>query len=268
MPILLEDIWQSSLDWAAYKVHFARSNGEHQPLDVWIRNRNEWLEWQEYRPKNNDFNRPRIFSLVSFYHEPDTWLFTGILKVKERLPDRYVVEVTNELESFIGRLKISCSYKDRQTRPKLEGLSASMTVKEVIADPYTGRRFPGFENIDVTFEKLESLIRQGRSDWQSPLSSVHGVYLITDTKVGQRYVGVAAGAGGVWSRWDGYITSGHGGNVGLQPIVDAGGLEYCRRNFRFTLLEHRPASTSADVMYARENHWKRILFSRREMNRN
>jgi hypothetical protein len=266
--ILLEDVWQASSDFDEYKVHFARWNGEHQPLDVWVRSRDEWLGWQEYRPKNDDFNRPKIFSLMSFYHEPDTWLFGGILIVKERRSDGYVVELTKELAPFIGRLKINCAYPDRQTRPKLEGVVDLMTVKEVLATAYTGRHFPGFENIDVSFEELEALVRQGRSDWQAPLASVKGVYLITDTNAGKRYVGAAVSGGGVWSRWQNYIDTGHGGNVGLQPFFKKGGLDYYRKHLRFTLLEHRSGLVSDEVIYAREKHWKDILFSRLELNRN
>ena len=44
--LLLKDIWpfKNVLD---YKVHFGRSNGEHQPLDLWVDDRSEWQEWQE-----------------------------------------------------------------------------------------------------------------------------------------------------------------------------------------------------------------------------
>jgi hypothetical protein len=63
-----------------YKVHFAKWNQKSQPLDVFTKNRQEWQGWQEYRPARNDFNRPLIFSLARFYHEPSTWLFGGVLE--------------------------------------------------------------------------------------------------------------------------------------------------------------------------------------------
>lgn len=265
--IWLEDICKFS-DLEDYKVHFARWNGSHQPLDVWVRSHSEWVEWQEYRPKNNDFNRAKIFSLMSFYHEPDTWLFGGVYNVIDRTLERYVVELSEEFVTFIGRLKVDCRYRERQTRPKLEGVLGQMSVKEILAQPYTGRHFPGFEDIDVSFEELEALVEKGRADWKAPLSSVAGVYLITDTKLNKRYVGSAWGQGGVWSRWQAYVQTGHGGNVALVPIVSSGTIEYCRKNFRFTLLEHRPGGVGKEVLEGREGHWKRILFTRRELNRN
>lgn len=268
LPILLEDLWTPQFDLEEYKVHFARWNQNHQPLDAWVRSRDEWVGWQEYWPGKNDFNRPRILSVMSFYHEPDTWLFGGVFEVKERLANRYVVALTCELQPFIGRLKLACSYRDRQTRPKLEGVLGLMTVKEILARPYTGRHFPGFEDIDVSFEELEALVRQGRADWRSPLTSVKGIYLITDTATHSRYVGAAWNDGGVWGRWQTYVDTGHGGNVALQALVTANGLDYCRRHFRFTLLEHRPSAASVELLQAREAHWKRILFTRRELNAN
>ncbi len=93
---------------------------KHRPLDVFTRNRNEWQGWQEYRPNRDDFNRRHIFSLASFYHEPDTWLFGGVYEVVERLPDRYVVRLSEIASTFIGRLKLRSSYKGRRVRVNME----------------------------------------------------------------------------------------------------------------------------------------------------
>lgn len=265
---MLADLWTPELSAGDYKVHFARWNGIHQPLDVWVRDRAEWRAWQEYRPAKNDFNRRRILSFMNFYHEPDSWLFGGVFEVLERLPDSYVVTDTGELAPFIGRLKVSSSYRDRQSRPTLEGVLDRLHVKEVLAEPYSGRHFPGFEDIDVSFGELEALVRLGRDDWKAPLSNVKGVYLITDTDSHTRYVGSAWNEGGVWGRWREYIETGHGGNVELRATFARGGLDHCRRHFRFTLLEQRSSAASQDLIMARESHWKRILFTRRELNRN
>jgi hypothetical protein len=83
MTILLKEVLPLS-DTHDYKVHFAKWNKQHQPLDVFIKSREEWQGWQEYRPAHDDFNRPLIFSLASFYHEPQTWLFGGIFRVLSR----------------------------------------------------------------------------------------------------------------------------------------------------------------------------------------
>jgi hypothetical protein len=147
---------------------------------------------------------------------------------------------------------------------------AGFEVQELLREPYSGRSFPGYEDIDLSFEELETLVRNSRPDWKAALESVKGIYLITDTKTGRRYVGSAYSDQGVWSRWCAYVASGHGGNVELRNLVSDPNLSYCRGNFRFALLEHRPFRVPDDLILAREGFWKRILLTRGEqgLNRN
>lgn len=102
------------------------------------------------------------------------------------------------------------------------------------------------------------------------LKNAKGIYLISDTKTRKRYVGSAYGDQGIWSRWCAYTHSGHGGNVELRALVADPALAYCRTNFRFALLEHRPSRTDDHIIIERESFWKRILQSRGEygLNRN
>lgn len=266
--IKLTDVWPI-LNPADYKVHFARYNGVCQPLDTWARDRAEWKTWQEYRPKRDDFNRPFIFSLIQHYHESETWLFGGVWRVVDRLPDRYEVELTDQGQGFLGRLKLRSSYTDRSTRVKFENHYQAFEVQEILREPYSGRTFPGFESIDVSFEELETLVRNSRPDWRAALASVKGVYMISDVITGKRYIGSAYGSQGIWSRWVNYVATGHGGNAELRELVTEPTLEYCRRAFRFALLEYRPALTPDDVIVGRESFWKRILLSREYgLNRN
>lgn len=269
MTILLRDIWPIAKP-ENYKLHFARWNGENQPLEVWVRDQREWQGWQEHRPTRDDFNRPFILSLAQFYHEPDIWLFGGVFRVLQRHANRYEVELTGDGAGFLGRLKLRSSYRERATRVKLENHYPGLEVQEVLREPYSGRPFPGFEDVDLSFEELEALVRHSRVDWKGALSSVKGVYLVSDVVTGKRYVGSAYGSQGIWSRWSNYVNTGHGGNAELRVLVSAPTLEYCRRSFRFALLEVRPGPTPDEVILARETFWKRILLSRGEhgLNRN
>lgn len=269
LEILLNDIWPIE-NVADYKVHFGRYNGDVQPLEVWVRDSSDWQSWQEYRPGRDDFNRPLIFSLISFYHEQDVWLFGGVFCVVARHIDCYEVELTNHGAPFIGRLKLRSSYRGRTTRVNFENHYESFEVQEILREPYSGQTFPGYEDIDLSFDELETLVRNERPDWRTALESVKGVYLITDTKTGKHYVGSAYGDQGVWSRWRSYVASGHGGNAELRKLVKNPSLDYCRAHFRFALLEHRPARTPDDIILGRETFWKRILLTRREqgLNRN
>lgn len=269
MPILLRDIWLVE-NLVEYKIHFARWNGHSQPLEVFARDRREWQGWQEYYPGRNEFNRPLIFSLIQFYHEHDTWLFGGVYRVIGLRQQRYEVEITDIGANMIGRLKLFYVYRARTTRPVMERHYAHFEVQEILREPYSGRNFPGFDDIDLSFEELETLIRNERLDWRAALENIKGVYLITDVHTGRRYIGSAYGDLGIWSRWRQYIETGHGGNVELTRLVNAQGLPYCRENFRFALLEQRTARTPDDVVIGREGFWKRVLLTRGEqgMNRN
>lgn len=269
MTIMLKDVFPiKNLD--EYKVHFAKWNQKSQPLDVFTKDRREWQGWQEYRPTRDDFNRPLIFSLASFYHEPLTWLFGGVFKVRARHEDRYDVELTEIGAGFIGRLKLRSPYNSRLVRVKMEEQYEKFEVVEILREPYTGRPFPGYEDIDLSFEEIETIVRNTRPDWKVALESVKGIYLITDTLTGKRYVGSACGEGGIWSRWCSYVSTGHGGNVELLALVTTPDLKYCRANFRFALLEHRSFRVEDETIIAREGFWKQLLLTRGEqgLNRN
>ena len=164
---------------------------------------------------------------------------------------------------FIGRLKLGSSYRDRSTRVNFEKHYDTFEVLQILREPYFGQPFPGYEYIDLSFRDLETLVRNNRTDWQTPLQNVYGVYLITDTNTGKRYVGSAYGDQGIWSRWAKYAVSGHGGNAELRELVKPN-LDYPREYFRFTLLEYRAASTPEDVIFKREKFWKKALLTRSE----
>lgn len=141
-----------------------------------------------------------------------------------------------------------------------------LKVQEILREPYSGRSFPGYENVDLSFAELETLIRNDRPDWQAALTSMKGVYLISDKKTGEQYVGATYGDMGIWQRWNNYVDTGHGGSVELRRLVNEHGIDYCRKYFQFALLEHRQAHTSLDVIREREQWWKNILRTR--LNRN
>lgn len=207
---------------------------------------------------------------MQFYHEPDTWLFGGVFDVLARHPNRYEVALSDAGAAFIGRLKLWSPYRNRQTRVNFENHYPTFEVREILSARYSGRSFPGYEDIDLSFEELETLVRKSRPDWRAALESVKGVYLLTDTLTGRRYVDSAYGDQGVWSRWCAYVESGHGGNVELRSLVSEPTLSYCRSHFRFALLEHRAFRVSDELILAREAFWKSVLLTRAEqgLNRN
>ena len=271
-PILLEDIWPIQYV-GDYKVHFARWNGSNHPLDEWVKDKSIWKGWQEFRHTRNEFSRPYIFSLMNFH--PDgvqNWLFGGVFKVLSRFADRYEVELTEQGKPFIGRLKLWSEYTNRATRVNFENHYVRtstdkrypLRVTEILREPYSGRAFPGYEKIDLSFSELEVLVRNDRPDWKTALGNVKGVYLITDTssRTCRHYVGSAYGDDGLWSRWKSYVDSVHGGNAELRELASKKGEAHCRANFRFALLEYLPSYALDETVLAREAHWKQVLMSR------
>ncbi|MCQ2534927.1 MAG: GIY-YIG nuclease family protein [Clostridia bacterium] len=267
----MNDIFLSSifndLKPEEYKIHFARrSDSGEEPLNAYIEDFSNWEWWNKYSKGKNDFNRKYIFSLINFYPENDTWLFGGIWKVVStdmtKLPRPYEIELVEDYSEFIGRLKIKHQYKKRSTRVKMENYFQDMIVKEILAEPYSTVAFPGYRNIDLPFKTLESIMKKDAVAWKNALS-IKGIYLITDTKTGKKYVGKADGENGIWQRWGDYILTGHGGDVDLIKLVQNNGFDYVRDNYKFSLLETITGWDEYDID-DRESYWKRVLMSRLE----
>lgn len=248
-----------------YKMHFAKPD-ENEPLDVYMRDFEEWKSWNCWSNGQDEFNRKYIFSLISFYPERDTWLFGGIWEVigtdfTNGGSYPYTIELCEDYKKFIGRLKIKYAHKDRKVRNKMEIYFPRLVLKEILEEPHSIQTFPGYKNLDVTFKSLENVMSKDHLPWKNALM-IKGIYLITDTKTGKKYVGKASGQGGFWQRWKDYINDGCGGDVDLAALINAnGGLSYARQYYKFTLLEI-VESNLVDDLDARENYWKRVLMSR------
>lgn len=249
-----------------YKLHLACWNGYDQPLDIFVRDRSEWDEWNAWRGARDDFSRQFIFALIDFYPEKDRWLFGGAYRVLSRKPKNhslsYKTKLLEESKPFIGRLKLSLKRPSRAKAFNFENHYDKLIVSEIFPEPYSGEVFPGYDKIDLPFPRLELIIRRQQSDWKTALENAKGVYLITDTHNGKRYVGSAYGLAGIWSRWECYVETGHGYNDELTRLIRKRGLHYAKRFFRFTLLEYCSMKTDDDVVISREAYWKDVLRTR------
>ena len=249
-----------------YKVHLANYNGEHQPLDVFVRSKEEWKGWNSWRGEKDDFNRKYIFSLIEFYPESNTWLFGGVFEVLERFDVTrdfgYEVRLTDIFENYIGRLKIHWVRSGRTKSRKFENCIDDFTVVELLREEYTGEVFCGYENINHNFSTLEYIFSIDKPDWKSSLENIKGVYLIMDKSNGKKYVGSAYGTSGIWFRWSCYMNNGHGGNDELTSLIKKKGMDYARENFVISLLEYRSMKTDDKTIIDRETYWKEVLLSR------
>ncbi len=251
-----------------YKIHAARWNGANQPLDVFLRDKKEWHDWNRYFGKTHLFNRPYILSLMDFYPERNIWMFGGIYKVNNyaisppitaQESHAYDTSLTEIGESLIGRLKVEINFSRRRDF-KLESQVENMRVVEILRNPYSGPTFPGYEHTSLIFSDLTSIVKNDRQDWKTALQHIKGIYLIT-LKSGQHYIGSAYGNVGIWSRWSNYAKNGHGGNKEMMSLARNTGKNFIS-NARFTLIEAWPMSTEDCLILARENYWKTALSSR------
>ncbi len=253
-------------EYRKFKFHAARWNGDEQPLDVYVKNKNDWFHWNTWRNNKNEFSRQYIFSLIDFYPETDMWLFGGIYEVVKRndIPNSHSYEIKElvEYSAYVGRLKIKLEKPTRGRAFYLEHHIDKMKVAEILKHPYSGALFPGYENINHDFDILTPIFKNEKIDWKAALENVKGVYVIIDKSNGKKYVGSAYGDSGIWSRWSCYMGTGHGWNDELTKVIAQEGFDYAKNNFRLSLLEYRPMKVDDKVIIKRESYWKEVFLSR------
>ncbi len=243
------------------KVHLASFNGLDAPIDVYLAG--GFPEWQRHQSGRN-FQREYIVSLVELA-EPHLWLFAGIYSVndvREKSGGGYFYDLTEitETRELNGRLVVKFARPGRNSYLKAERWKDLMEVHEVRRNRLSIRDFPGYRNVDISFSELQHLAKESPASWTAALSSVAGVYLITDLNLGKLYVGSASGQGGFWARWLIYAKTSHGGNKELRQLLKQHPEQ--SKHWRLSILELADVSSSDETVLARESHWKNILVSR------
>ena len=219
--------------------------------------------WQEHQNQKN-FERDYILALV--YHRPNEWFFGGVFKSlgydDQGEAYRYQTELLPESSELIGRAVFSFVKDFRASYLLAEKYVDQIRLAEVLRDPYTTREFPGFELTRLSYEELSQIVAVEEPSWKAALSSVSGVYVITDLSTGQLYVGSASGQDQIWSRWSAYATTLHGGNKILRQLIAENGTDYVR-NFQYSILEVRThLTTPEETVVRREAYWKDVLATR------
>lgn len=149
----------------------------------------------------------------------------------------------------------------RQSYLKADTWTDRVTVAEILPEPLSFDAFPGYKAVHISKMELDAIVRLGVDSWRAALSSVGGVYLITDQGSGRLYVGSAYGDGGFWQRWTAYSECGHGGNVELRALIRDHGISRCDQ-FHYSILEIADLATKPEDVIARESHWKNVLRTR------
>lgn len=239
------------------KVHCAIGRNKiYEPLNAFKLDR--FKEWQEHQTKKN-FQRPYILSLI--YYGKDEWLFAGIY-VSHKVSDHpnkkgflYDTELTDIGYEYIGKAIFRFKKEFRQSYLCLERYLDQFELLELNRDPCK-ISFPGYDKVDVSWQDLNDLIET--ESWKTALENQKGVYLITDTHTGKRYVGKASGDEMLLGRWRNYIKNGHGNNAEFKSLD----FDYIKKYFKYSILEIFKPTTSESVILERESWWKDVLLSR------
>ncbi|MDA8926340.1 GIY-YIG nuclease family protein [Gammaproteobacteria bacterium] len=128
----------------------------------------------------------------------------------------YKLEDSNLLEAFKNRLVIEWG---KSTVSWVQS-SVEKEVTEIYPKGFVSL-FPGWDKVHLSHKELTEIINNpnGNKDWYEYLSRHSGVYVIFDSSTGNQYVGSASGGNGIWSRWEGYVRTGHNGNKGLKALA-------------------------------------------------
>lgn len=247
----------------------ARFNGRDKPLAEFISG--TFDSWQAWQTRKN-FERPFVLSVIQT-DTPRRWLYAGLYRVSGSTPDcrredykipfyRYNLSSVPEVGKYAGRMYLHSDYNSRSSYLTGERMAYDLSIEEISSVRVTFSRFPGYRQIDLSRQELGQIITHELKDWRTALSTVKGIYLLTDSQRGMLYVGQAAGEYGIWERWRQYFTSGHGGNQGL--LRELAGCDEARLDgFRFSILEVMDQNATQDEINVRESHWKRILLTRK-----
>lgn len=246
------------------KTHLAVSTPKgDDPLNLYFSG--DFKRWQQRQTKRN-FKRRYILSLIQ-YPGVNKWLFVGVYeslglrKTDDKGIHHYNTKLTPIGESLIGRLIIKYKRAGRHSYPYGESLIDSAAIHEIKAEPVAFNDFVSFKEVLLTRDQLETLFKHDYSSWRSALSSVSGVYLISDKSTGMLYVGSASGNGGIWSRWKSYAETFHGNNKALKRLYSENG-EKAFKEFQYAILETADIDVSPDRIAEIETRWKIKLLSR------
>ncbi len=258
-----------SIDPNSAKLHLACWNGSDDPVDVFRHGRfQEWQAWQRAR----NFERPQIVSLIQMRGGGQRWLFAGCFDQKgcarhPSHPNEWLYQTTerSSTESLSGRLIVQYQRQGRNSYRNAETIADELLVVELRDKRVSAHVFTDYSEVRLSKMDLDLIVSHQSDAWVEALSSVRGIYVITDTSNGKLYVGSALSntrqreKGGIWERWSDYAKNGHGGDVDLKQVIAANGIDHAQRHFQYSILEIAGSTATDEDVKAREGHWKRVL---------
>ena len=243
------------------------------PYELWRDNRPQFELYQSTQSITNRHKLTAPYWAVFAVNLNDETMFAGLYAVKYRgllkkdtpMPhtdgidkagscDVYDLKLQDTLSDLIGKLFIDwglgalawVQYAARNNK----------SVTELRTD-FQEPVFPGFLNFIQPLSRFDNLPKS----WIAALKSSRGIYLLTCQKTKEQYIGSATGEEGFWDRWQNYVRSGHGGNVGLKSRDPS--------DYQVSILEVAGTSATTDDILSMEGRWQSKLQSQEMgLNRN
>lgn len=198
-----------------------------------------------------------LYEIGHFTTAPPEWidpLHRISVQETQRDLDIYSYRRVAKFDDLIGRLRIEWGDGKRSWGQRAD--KQNKTIVE-LSRAFREPDFPGYMGFLSNLAALPLL----PVPWTVALRAARGVYLLTCPKTKEQYVGSAYGADGFWGRWQSYVATGHGGNVGLKSRDPS--------DYQISILEVAGSATSIDNIITCEALWKAKLQSREMgLNRN
>jgi hypothetical protein len=272
------------------KIVLNMNTSSENRLDTWLKtnyvdfsywsHQGSWKGDGHKKPNRNFHEGNMVFGFVQL--GGDRWLLVtaGIIKhvpkitLDNPIGSHCSYDVVEKYKPLLGRLIIKLKKGNTFSRYafNFSRYSNEAYVEQILPTIYGVETFPGYHNLNIGFEDLNMQI--DNPEWSSKLSAVNGIYLIVDKSNNKKYVGAAYGNQGFYGRWKAYLNNGYDDseeesgekfpNSQLKKIAKdkTKGLEYIRKNFKFSILETIPSNIDNKYVIERENHWKEILNTR------
>lgn len=270
MPIMFNTILRAA-DFQLADVRLLRHKDTRAakgftPYELW-RDNPQQFDWYQATQSIKNQNKLKAQYWASFVGTPGgETLFVGIYCVKNsRLLDHdvpwpsgdgvvkagscmvYDLTLEQRLGDLIGKLLIvwGMGYKawiqraDQQDKQVIE-------LRKEFQEPV----FPGFLDFASPLSQLDRLPKS----WIAVLKASKGIYLLTDPKTKEQYVGSAKGEEAFWQRWQDYFRTGDGGNVGLK--------QHGPCDYQVSILEVAGTTSTPEDILKMETRWKLKLHSR------
>ncbi len=263
--IMLNDLLQLK-DLENVKIRFnLMFGGNWNPVELFKNNDFETLITGHYSDSNskNNFKTGQItIGLIRIDDRNDLWLLFHIGKITKELHKKnsiaYEYEELSEYKKYFGRMTVKYQNHSQKMIRNATSIINDCEIYEILPDIFDDDEFPGYDKVNLTWNDLKRVIE--KDSWKTALKNQKGIYLITDTFTGKRYVGSAYGKHMILGRWKTYVQTGNGGNSELCKIS----FDYIKANFRYAILEIFKSTTDDKTIIERESWWKALLLTRDE----